>query len=161
MKTQIRGSVFETNSSSTHAICIGDTYVHPDVDPNEVSVVFSRDFGWESDTYAGDAIFSYLYTLAIDYNDVENFTNTARAYLEEIGEKVDFDEKYYDYGIGIDHPWEARDFYDWALSSKENFYRCVHSMDTFIITGNDNGPSVSMVKEKYNNWNGVKFYKGN
>lgn len=159
MKTQIRSGVFETNSSSTHAICIGETYVHPDIDPNEVSVVFSGQFGWEYETYVGDFIFSYLYTLAIEYDDVENFTNIVRGYLEEIGEKVDFEEKYYD--CGVDHAWEARDFYDWALSSKENLFRCVHSMDTFIVTGNDNGPSVSMVKEKYNNWKGVKFYKGN
>ena len=52
MKKQIRQGVFETNSSSTHSMCIhpGNKYV-----PNMSKLkIETGEFGWEEETYYGN-----------------------------------------------------------------------------------------------------------
>lgn len=50
MKRQIRRSCFETNSSSTHAICIAKADVDKSSFPNHVTFTHG-DFGWENEEY--------------------------------------------------------------------------------------------------------------
>ena len=75
MKRQIRQSCFETNSSSTHAICIATDDVLNI--PEEIHFGFD-DFGWECDTHSSiRAKANYLYTclpyVAKDYNTLTEY----------------------------------------------------------------------------------------
>lgn len=69
---QIRKSVFETNSSSTHSLCISggeleDSYLR--VNDDFETIVELGEFGWEIEEYSGQyAKASYLFTI-LQYND--------------------------------------------------------------------------------------------
>ena len=51
MKRQIRRCCFETNSSSTHAICITKADVNKEDLPSNVTFTHGE-FGWENDEYS-------------------------------------------------------------------------------------------------------------
>lgn len=72
MKRQIRRNCFETNSSSTHAICITKRKIDKDNLPSKVE--FKHDeFGWEFEVYE-DVLTkaSYLYQAICDLHYYEN-----------------------------------------------------------------------------------------
>ena len=48
---QIRNGVFETNSSSTHSICISKEPVKDENVPTYLNIRTDKDFGWETDCY--------------------------------------------------------------------------------------------------------------
>lgn len=84
MKRQIRRSVFETNSSSTHAICIskGDYNIinHIDFDVG--------DFGWECETYRslyGKASYLIIAILDLDKETSDNYLNKLTDILDNNG----------------------------------------------------------------------------
>lgn len=81
MKRQIRKSVFETNSSSTHAICITkkkDNYKLPD----HIDFEFGE-FGWRYDEYSDpETKLSYLVTMIGESHNCYS--------IEEIYETNDF-----------------------------------------------------------------------
>ena len=132
---QIRLGVFETNSSSTHSICIRK---------EKASIPFGKtvhfttgEYGWENDTVWDTA--SYLYT-AIMYNE-NSKENLARlkSLLDEMGIKYKFAgprKDYFEYGY-IDHGYELGAFIESVLSDKDLLARYLFG-DSFIKTGNDN-----------------------
>ena len=149
MKRQIRRSVFETNSSSTHAICIskGDYNIinHIDFDVG--------DFGWECETYRTlHSKASYLITaiLDLDKETSDNYLNKLTDILDnngieytlpelkvgsyEYGEKTVY---YYDIDGYIDHASETKEFLDAVLLDSNTLFRYLFG-DSMIITGNDN-----------------------
>ena len=67
MKTQIRRNIFETNSSSVHAITITNKKVNGDL-AKYISCEFTvRNFGWEHVTYYDfNAKASYLWTIIVN-----------------------------------------------------------------------------------------------
>lgn len=155
MKRQIRKSVFETNSSSTHAICITkkkDNYKLP----KHIDFEFGE-FGWGYDEYSDTHNkASYLITSIFSFSKSETDENLAR--LKNILDshnitysipepKVELDrwrgKEYFYYDIGynyIDHVGETKDFVDAILSDSEKLFRYLFG-DSFIITGNDNDDS--------------------
>lgn len=69
MRIQIRNNVFETNSSSTHAICISKK--NPSTaELQRTTVLFECGrFGWEVETYKDiSSRASYLYQAILDLN---------------------------------------------------------------------------------------------
>ena len=110
MKT-IRNNVFETNSSSTHSLCIGvGEKEFPILDDQNNVVIHLSTYGWEIDSYYGledrmSYVFSYLYDSRKDYykelydqlidyikentgaNDVE-FTGTDWCYVDHGSEHM-------------------------------------------------------------------------
>lgn len=81
MKRQIRKSVFETNSSSTHAICITKKKDNYKI-PKHIDFEFGE-FGWEHDEYSDpETKLSYLVTMIGESHNCYS--------IEEIYETNDF-----------------------------------------------------------------------
>lgn len=151
MKRQVRRGIFETNSSSTHAICIAkgeyrhNSFSHIDFEIGE--------FGWENDEY--DSLYnkaSYLITAILsfdkdeanenlqklkdilDSNNIEYTLPELKVDSWEYGGKTRY---YYDIDGYIDHSDETEDFVNDVLSDSDKLFRYLFG-NSVIITGNDN-----------------------
>lgn len=176
MKT-IRKCVFETNSSSTHSICLTTTDdTLPSKFPPELNFTIGE-FGWEHailDTPYDKA--SYLYTsiLAIypvtKANDITAqitdmlFKHGVKA-LFECPEGVDsanqYGCSYYNIGYGyVDHAGEDdhEDFIKRVTSNEKRLLRYLFDTASYVVTGNDNDGSDVRIYATYPH---EEFYKGN
>lgn len=154
MKRQIRRGCFETNSSSTHAICITkEGYTKGDYIEFEIG-----EFGWEFDTYSDlHSRASYLITAIFNYD--KDYADEKLQQLKDILDdnhieyvipepKVDSWEYngetryYYDTDGYIDHVGETRSFVEAVLSDSDKLMRYLFG-DSMIITGNDNSDAYS------------------
>ena len=166
---QIRKNIFETNSSSTHAIVI----------PRQAEITIPKlpkkleldaeYFGWEKDTHDDwRTKLSYL-VAAInctwrgdiskkDLNQVtENYYTTLREYLKDLGvEEFEFNK-----ASCIDHGYECGEFVEFVLSDPSRFHRYLFSQKSIIMTGNDNDDDakVGFLVGDPNKYD--VFYKGN
>lgn len=141
---QVRSSVFETNSSSIHSICIArGSRLHPkdyeSIDHLDISI---GDFGWrfkKYDTAAARA--SYLYTLACDLDRGEEMKNRIFVLLGDLGIDVDFrnadDEEEYWY-CHVDHAYEAEEFLNSMFHSDRLLIDFILCKRSCVFTGNDN-----------------------
>ena len=163
MKIKIRKNVFETNSSSTHSMCITNNvnYEHP------TYVLFQfGDFGWEYNILKNPFNkASYLFTLAASLKLDDDFVEVVSEWLSEDNIEYDFQCSYFLDSSGnqlingyVDHSNEAYDFYEYVLSDKEIFYKFLFSDESFIITGNDNAGHNVDINVEYDH---KEFYKGN
>lgn len=140
MKRQIRNSVFETNSSSTHSIAISKQpvvigkYIRFDI----------GEFGWENDCV--DTA-DYLYTAILEQDNRDDLLNRLKEILDKYSIEYEFAEplwckssygngNYLDYGY-IDHSYELRGFLDSILSDEDLLMRYLFG-DSNVYTGNDN-----------------------
>ena len=181
MKRQIRNSVFETNSSSTHSIAISKKpvvigkYIHFNI----------GEFGWENDCV--DTA-DYLYTAILEQNESDELIEQLKEILDNHSIKYTFEEpkyrtfsngkyKWLDYGY-VDHSYETREFIFAVLNDEDLLMRYLFG-DSCVYTGNDNqddNPSgCNIAEEKYYDWdkgamvdnpyhdpeNYDYFYKGN
>lgn len=146
MKRQIRSSVFETNSSSTHSIAIPKNGGVP----NSVSF-YIDEFGWGfEEVVASD----YFYTAIYETSDTESEANEKIEKLKNIldahniayhfGEikshtwHSDYNNKDYlslDNGY-IDHGYELKDLVDELLNDEDKLMRFLYG--GLVFTGNDN-----------------------
>ncbi len=152
MKRQIRKNVFETNSSSTHAVCIAKNSTY---EPSSFVSFETGEFGWEfavyKETYKKA---SYLITAILgrskEYADekLERLKqlldeNNIEYEFPELEEKFwEYDGKiyhYYDIDGYIDHVGETEEFVEAILSDNESLMKYLFG-DSFIVTGNDNSP---------------------
>lgn len=165
---QIRQGVFETNSSSTHSICIAK-----DVEltiPKSLHFSFGE-FGWEIDTLKslGEKA-SYLYTGLI-LNDRKEDIDEIVKLLENKGIEVTLEEPsygkftyddgdYYEYfnNGSIDHSDEMADFLNAVCEDEDKLMNYLFSDLSFIITGNDNDYEDVDIKVDYPH---DEYYKGN
>lgn len=162
MKRQIRNGVFETNSSSTHSICIAK-----DVEltiPRSLHFSFGE-FGWACDTLQSvDEKASYLYTglFASDMKDeIEQIvaTLTSKGIDVTCEEAVYVDGNSYAENEGyVDHANELTDFLSAVCSDEDRLMRYMFSDLSFIITGNDNDDEDVDINVDYG-YEG--YYKGN
>ena len=159
MKKQIRKNIFETNSSSTHAVSIfrGSNYVIP-----ERIEIYPGEFGWECREYSSpEAKLSYLYTwilskcMSYEYNEVtekyddkydykklKDYQYRIKSKLLEAGVKeVEFNKcsGWFEEGY-IDH---SEDLYNDDLETilEDYFLDYVFNPASYIETGNDNDES--------------------
>lgn len=138
MKTQIRKGVFETNSSSTHSICISKTPV------NDVSGRFIEfnlgEYGFEFEEY--DAA-DYLYTAIICQDDCDELLLKLKQILDKHNisykmQKPTIEPCYGGFAYGrIDHDYACRDFITAVLEDEDLLFRCIFSEDSIVYTGND------------------------
>lgn len=145
MKIQIRRSVFETNSSSTHSICISKA---PAEIKNDASVYFRiGEYGWETDTEYD--VSSYLYTAILMFDDYEELLTKLKSILDKNNISYEFEEpefshtnyngvkhSYLENGY-IDHYEETREFVNTVLSNEDMLMRMMFG-DSVVYTGNDN-----------------------
>lgn len=143
MKRQIRNSVFETNSSSTHSIAISKKnpvigkYIHFRI----------GEFGWENgcvDTA------DYLYTAILEQDNRDDLLNRLKEILNSYSIEYEFDEplwhesydgedKWLGYGY-VDHSYELIEFLNTILSNEDLLMRYLFG-DSNVYTGNDNQDS--------------------
>ena len=143
---QIRNSVFETNSSSTHSIAI------PRSCDNVNYISFHiGEFGWEwAEVDPADYFYTAIYETSGSEDEVIEKIEKLKNILDERGIKYHFGKvKYHiwhgdrtnkdymslDYGY-IDHGNELTDFVDELLDDGDKLMRFL-SMG-FVFTGNDN-----------------------
>ena len=143
---QIRNSVFETNSSSTHSIAI------PRSCDNVNYISFHiGEFGWEwAEVDPADYFYTAIYETSGSEDEVKEKIEKLKNILDERGIKYHFGKvKYHiwhgdrtnkdymslDYGY-IDHGNELTDFVDELLDDGDKLMRFL-SMG-FVFTGNDN-----------------------
>lgn len=143
MKRQIRNSVFETNSSSTHSIAISKKkpvigkYIHFRI----------GEFGWENDCV--DTA-DYLYTAILEQDDREDLLDGLKNILDNYSIEYEFEEpmwhdssiddgKWLEYGY-IDHSDETRELIFALLNDEDLLMRYLFG-DSSVYTGNDNQDS--------------------
>lgn len=184
---QVRNGVFETNSSSTHSICIPkktnriDTYVEFGI----------GEYGWENRRV--DDTPSYLYTAilcAYDYDVAMEKIETLKSILNSHSIGYSFEKpkwrfysddgsRYLDNGY-IDHSYDTHEFVEAVLNDEDMLLR--YLFDGTVFTGNDNQDCIpdgcGICRSHYwvydNDWNGKEvanpyhdpenfdyFYKGN
>lgn len=140
MKRQIRSSVFETNSSSTHSIAISKA---PVITGKYISFGIGE-FGWENDI-ADTA--DYLYTAILEQHNSSELLSKLKEILDKYSIEYKFEEprykksiysdyEYLEYGY-IDHGYELGDFLDAVLNDEDLLLRYLFG-DSTVYTGNDN-----------------------
>jgi hypothetical protein len=180
---QIRSGVFETNSSSTHSICI------PKKTKSTVNFIDFKigKFGWANESVDPA---SYLYTAilsAYSYDNVEDKLKVLTDILNEHDIAYRFEKpKWYTYDDGyrvldngyVDHSYETQEFVESVLSDGDMLVRFLS--EGLVYTGNDNQddqPNGCNIANEYfyeydDNWNEKPnpyhdeenydyFYKGN
>ena len=176
MKKQIRKGVFETNSSSTHAICIATDDVLNI--PKEIHFGFDN-FGWECDTHSSlRAKASYLYTclpyVAEDYNTLQQYLTFIYNTLKSHGVKNIYMDNF-EIGVGtwgddilfytqpandcyVDHGNEAEEFVKAVCTDEDKLLHYLFSNKSYVETGNDNDDDdveihVDYPHDEYYKWN--------
>lgn len=164
---KIRRGMFETNSSSTHAIILANKKVEPGL-----SVDFAiGEFGWEFKKYdSTNAKASYLYTMACECEDRDVYQ--------------DFYEILTKYGINctcsrppvigkwgvengyVDHYYnnDAKTFVQRMMTHEKALIKFLFGNDSFIVTGNDNCDDEERewwLKQQKVDYKHERFYKGN
>jgi hypothetical protein len=168
----IRRGTFETNSSSTHSICVckEDRGIEfPDIDLNDFK------FGWEHEKYcSSDEKLAYIIfgILTETYNEgfatgivkIKKLLDTVGKWVKTVHirdlELVTYEGKTYlesEDGY-VDHASEMKDFTDALLADEELLKRYLFSTDSFILTGNDNEDDSIDINVDYDY---DEFYKGN
>lgn len=154
MKRQIRNSVFETNSSSTHSIAISKA---PVVTGKCINFNIGE-FGWENGT-ADTA--DYLYTAILEQNNSTELINRLKEILDKHQIEYRFEKPRYEksaygeyeylaYGY-IDHSQDLGEFLDAVLTNEDLLMRYLFG-DSTVYTGNDNqdeNPSGCGIADEY------------
>lgn len=169
MKKQIRQGVFETNSSSTHSICIAKNAQL--TLPTQLHFEFGE-FGWESNTLDSvDEKASYLYTGLMANERKKDFENIVKL-LRDTGIQVTAEDPIYEQytyegnngssyiknGGYVDHSDKLKEFLDAVCEDEGKLLRYLFSPLSFIITGNDNDDEDVDINVPYE-YDG--YYKGN
>ena len=148
---QVRNGVFETNSSSTHSICISKKPV--DADGCHVDFHLGE-FGWSFDEVDPA---DYLYTAIMSFSDWRELLDMLKDILDSHSITYTFEKPKWDsYGDGeyyasddygdddcwlangyVDHVGEARDFVDAVLNDEDMLMRLLFDGDSVVYTGCD------------------------
>lgn len=143
MKVQIRQGVFETNSSSTHAICIAKKHEFDPAVLHKTLWVPSYTFGWEPKKCYNPGIkAAYLFQTIKDVywnkpDEQERCVNKIYDVLRQYGIECEFEpgyECYIDHGGTDDMPRWVNDM----VSDSDALMTYLFG-DSVIVTGNDNG----------------------
>lgn len=153
---QIRQGVFETNSSSTHAISICEFRPNTAL-PEIVMFETNQEFGWEFEDYTDICSKANYLWLAICYkydtlgqeDELIRVKATISQYLKRIGVRAEFeerryignkwsDDKYIDIIGYINHPEDLDELVDAVLEKPELLYGYLFNSDSMVSTGNDN-----------------------
>ena len=173
MKRQIRQSCFETNSSSTHAICIATDGIRKQI-PETINFYFG-DYGWEWRTLTtiSDRA-SYLYTclMYMNLDEIEKCTTFILETLKKYGVKeINFEN--FEVNVSnfsghiwlttkndnyIDHGSDTIDFAKAVCSDEQLLLDYLFGEHSFIQTGNDNDDGDVDIKVDYPH---IEYYKWN
>lgn len=133
---QIRQSVFETNSSSVHSICVSKETISIDQIPDTICFKLSS-YGWEEACVDDTA--SYLYTAIHQLSDRDLagiYLCRLKAYLQNHGIEASFDNSYEEHCY-LDHSDILIDFLDELTQDDDKLTRFLFGRKSCIYTGND------------------------
>jgi len=162
---QIRKHVFETNSSSTHSICVTKKNIGKIKLPEKI--MFSPgEFGWEEAILnMTEEKASYFYQAILstkEEKDIETIINNIYCELNKYGIDSEFEPQTLDkYGFPtgyIDHPYDLSEWINDMLNSTKKLVKFLCSEESFIITGNDNSDTEIDISVDYKH---DEYYKGN
>ena len=165
---QERRCVFETNSSSTHSVCIATDRRVELVYPEKL-IFHCRDFGWEHSCLSTpEEKAAYLYASILSLQgkkDAENAKNKVFTMLGEVGVDCEFEQAKY-FGEGwcenahVDHAGEDEhlNFVNRVLNNCGRLIRYLFSDHSFVLTGNDNESHDVGIYVDYPH---EEYYKGN
>lgn len=150
-KQNIRHGVFETNSSSTHSICI----------PKEDNLKFPASVEFRGGEFGGECATlgsieekaSYLYTGLANNGRHEDIVKVKNI-LEQKGVEVILKNS----NGYVDHSDELSEFLEGMMSDEDKLLRFLFSPLAFIITGYDNDDSDVDINVSYEH---DQYYKGN
>ena len=172
----IRHGLFETNSSSTHAICIAKKNDNL-VIPQSLDFILN-DFGWDEHFYYDvEDKASYFYTALYNSYDEDikkNFESIKNHIYEVLGKagcECWFDRarpsewgKWMESGY-IDHQNEIDPLIHKLIKNDKMLFRFLFSPDSFVVTGNDNNYWFDDWEENFDRSEAADkvdvFYKGN
>lgn len=159
----IRNNVYETNSSSTHSICITNRATSKIKIPKNLIFKFGE-FGWEDvilNTPEEKA--SYLYTAIYSLKnkkEIEKIINNIYSELWKYGVEAVFCQEpleYLEHGY-IDHVYGLEDFLSKILTNSKRMVRYLFLEESFVHTGNDNDGTDISINVPYKH---EEYYKGN
>jgi len=167
----IRKSIWETNSSSTHAICISNNSVN-NIDYYDCSTIYYHlgEYGWATEMLSGATeLLSYLMTTIKDYNDchADDDLKYDENYIADILRKYNIEIECYntDCYYYVDHVSDSKEWLDAIYNDESMLLNYLFSADSFIITGNDNSEeSEEYIKEHIDDIDTSTYniyYKGN
>ena len=96
---QIRDNVFETNSSSTHSLCISKEKFDPKNIPEYLNITVDEDFGWSQITYDTP-------------EEKANYIFEVMCECGKLAEIKDFKNKIKKLGIKASYPRLVKDMWD-------------------------------------------------
>ena len=166
---QIRRSVFETNSSSTHSICITSNRKYAELNIPASLYFRCENFGWEyRKLLSAEDKAAYLYASILSLYDKENAEIAKNTIWEMLGEEKieatfeppDWSSYGYCMNASVDHCGQDdhAKFVECILRNKGRLLRYLFSEQSFVITGNDNGYHDIEISVDYPH---EEFYKGN
>lgn len=153
MKIKIRKSVFETNSSSVHALCLSEQATT--TDRKEISF-YTGWYSWEFDVIGSmEGKASYFYTMICegDCDRIDERENALRDILSghgiscvfhrPEGKRVEIDGAHYmrwedSDSCLIDHSEEVDAVLDRFFANPDDIFNLLMNDDSFIVIGNDN-----------------------
>ena len=170
----IRKGTFETNSSSTHSICITKNNKLCDI-PDKIDINIKKYyFGWEYDKFNTiEEKLAYLIMGVIEGWDdsflevsqkLNKIIKTVGKWVKNINiEGIDIvcykKSMYYSsYEGEVDHAMELKEFVEALLQDEKLLKRYLFSKESFILTGNDNEDGYQEIKVSYDH---DEFFKGN
>lgn len=169
---QVRRNVFETNSSSTHSICIA-TSRNTELTYPAKMYFRCEDFGWARDKLISPedkAAYLYASFLSLNSRDkAQEIMAFIMKTLDSVGVECEFETPIYrNYGGGefyvqnasVDHCGEDdhQRFVDKTTSNKGRLLRYLFSNESFVLTGNDNSEYDVNICALYPH---EEYYKGN
>ena len=170
---QVRRCVFETNSSSTHSICIATNRNTELFYPTKLTF-HCKDFGWKYDRLdTPEEKAAYLYASFLNLysrKKAQKIMSFIMDTLYSVGVDCEFEKPIYRKcgnfvyveNASVDHCGEDehRQFVDNTTKNKGRLLRYLFSGDSFVITGNDNCDSERAVDIQVT-YPHEEYYKGN
>ena len=175
MKRIVRQCVFESNSSSTHAICICTDKWYLDYEIPETLYFGIGEHGWEFKTLSTpEEKANYLYTgILYKYGKIEGqkYIDKIFKMLGDKGCEAEFEEpEWRDWGNGefhlyngyVDHVGELEEFINALFKRSHMLLDYLFSDKSFVIKGNDNSSDDERRALDFKvDYDYEEFYKGN
>lgn len=173
MKKQVRKNIFETNSSSTHSIVIGNNGEDVHDGLPHVLEFHGDEFGWEHRLHTDtQSKANYLFTSLVYTNDPFTYIEKIREILSKWDVEAEFDEiekkecsngeSYYVFKNGycyVDHGDGNNELVKALCENEDLLMNYLFSNGSYVETSNDNDDYPILGKEPKNVM--LDYYKGN
>lgn len=173
MKKQVRKNIFETNSSSTHSIVIGNNGEDVYADLPKRLEFHGGEFGWEHRLYTDTQMKAdYLFTSLIYTDTPHEYVESIKATLAKWGIEATFEEivekrysngeVYYDFAdryCYVDHGGRNQDLVRELCSDEAKLMNYLFSSGSYVETSNDNDDYEILGEEPKNLL--LEYSKGN